>query len=49
MIFGQYLSDETAILATNALVSSLLDYYNSLFGSLSNQHAQTEVYSKYTC
>ena len=32
----QYLADEAAILAANALVSSLLDYCNSLFRSLSS-------------
>ena len=32
----QYLTDEAAILASNALVSSRLDYCNSLFRSLSS-------------
>ena len=34
--FRQYLTDEAAILAANALVSSLLDYCNSLFRNLSS-------------
>ena len=36
----QYLAPEVAVLAANALVSSRLDYCNSLFGGLScfNQH-----------
>ena len=36
----QYLTPEVAVLAANALVSSRLDYYNSLFRGLScfNQH-----------
>ena len=47
----EYLTDEAAILAVNALVSSCLDYCSSLFRSLSslNMHAQTAVYSKHTC
>ena len=32
----QYLTDEAAMLVSNALVSSRLDYCNSLFKSLSN-------------
>ena len=45
----QYLTDDAAILVTNALVSSHLDYCNSLFRSLSmSQHAKYAVYSKHT-
>ena len=46
---GQYLTDEAAILAVNALVSSCLDYCNSLQESVQSQHGQTAVYSKHTC
>ena len=44
----QYLTDEAAILAANTLVSSCLDYCNSLQESVQFQHAQTAVYSKHT-
>ena len=36
VIIRQYLTDEVAILVANALVSSRLDYCNSLFRSLSS-------------
>ena len=46
----KHLTDEAAILAANALVSSHLDYCNSLFRSLSSLNMlKTTVYSKYTC
>ena len=45
----QHLTDEAAILATNALVSSRLDYCAlSLQESVHSQHVQTAVYSKHT-
>ena len=45
----QYLTDEAAILAANDLVSSHLDYCNSLQESVKPQHALTAVYSKHSC
>ena len=46
----QYLTNEAAILAANALVSRWLDYCNSFFReSVQFQQAPTAVYSKHTC
>ena len=45
----KHLTDEAAILAANALVTSRLDYCNSLQEYVQSQHAQTTVYSKHTC
>ena len=44
-----HLTDEAAILAANALVSSRLDYCNSLFRSLSSLNMLKLVYSKQPC
>ena len=47
----QYLTPEVAVLAANALVSSCLDYCNSLFRGLScfNLHKLNTQYSEYPC
>ena len=44
----QYLTDEAAILATNAWVSNRLDYYNSLFRSLSSLNIRKLQYIQNT-
>ena len=47
----QYLTQEVAVLAANALASSSLDYCNSLFGGLScfNQHKLQNIQNFLAC